>query len=462
MTLSFYNTLARARVPFVPHDPKRVTIYACGPTVYDYAHLGNARAAVVFDVLFRLLRHTYGAAQVVYARNYTDVDDKINAAAQASGNADIMAAIADITQRTTRYYEEDMAALLVLEPTLKPRVTDNIAAIIAMIETLLARGYAYVAEGHVLFATTKLADYGKLSRHSRDDLIAGARVDVAPYKADPADFVLWKPSPPELPGWDSPWGRGRPGWHIECSAMIAQHLGTTIDIHAGGHDLIFPHHENEIAQSESCHGAPLAQLWLHNGMLLVGGQKMSKSLGNFYTVRDVLAQAPGEAIRFYLLKTHYRQPFDLSLSGLKTARAELDKFYTALRDAPAVSDTLPPPELLAALGDDLNTPNAIRVLHDLCATIHKTKGEAKTQAQQALRAGGALLGIVQQPATTWFAQATDGVNSISVAEIEALIAARQTAKRGKNFAEADRLRAALLEQGVALEDTPQGTQWKRV
>ncbi len=329
MTLHLFNTLGREKQLFEPLDSGNVRMYVCGPTVYDDAHIGNARPAVVFDVLFRLLRHLYGAAHVAYARNITDVDDKIIAAHRASGEP-----IAAITERTTRAYHQDMRALGCLDPTIEPRATMHIAEMQAMIARLIERGHAYAADGHVLFDVPSMPGYGALSRRDLDEMIAGARVEVAPYKKDPRDFVLWKPSGPDDPGWDSPWGRGRPGWHIECSAMSCRYLGETFDIHGGGADLIFPHHENEIAQSAGAHdGRPLARYWLHNGYLMTEGEKMSKSLGNFYTVHDLLAEFPGEAIRLTLLQTHYRQPLDFTKDGIAQAKRLLDRFYGALRAA---------------------------------------------------------------------------------------------------------------------------------
>ncbi len=327
MTLALHNTLSRRKEVFQPLDPLNVRMYVCGPTVYDLPHIGNARPVIVFDVLYRLLRASYGADHVRYVRNITDVDDKINAAAKANGEP-----IRALTERTAAIFREDAAALLALPPDIEPRATEHVPAMIAMIERLIGSGHAYEAEHHVLFAVGSLADYGRLSRRSRDEMIAGARVEIAPFKRDPADFVLWKPSPEPLPGWDSPWGRGRPGWHIECSAMGEVHLGETFDIHAGGLDLIFPHHENEIAQSEAAHhGAPLARYWLHNGFVTVDGEKMAKSEGNFTTIRDVLRDAPGEAARFAMLASHYRDPLDWTAERLSQARIALDRFYLALR-----------------------------------------------------------------------------------------------------------------------------------
>ena len=453
--LQVYNTLAREKQRFEPLDPDHVRIYVCGPTVYDLAHIGNARPVIVFDVLVRLLRRIYPA--VTYARNITDVDDKINAAFQQTGEA-----IESITARTTTAYHDDMAAVNALPPDIEPRATQHVPQMIAMIETLIARDYAYEADGHVLFNVPKMADYGQLSRHNREELVAGARVDVAPYKRDPADFVLWKPSAAALPGWDSPWGRGRPGWHIECSAMGKAHLGTTFDIHGGGQDLIFPHHENEIAQSRCAHdGAPLAQYWMHNGYVIVEGEKMSKSLGNFTTVRDLLAEAPGEAIRLTMLMTHYRQPLDWTSAGLGQARDTLNRLYGALRNLADVDagSREQSDDLVAALADDLNTPQAIVALHGVAGDANKASDPAEqARLKSALLGGGDLLGILQQSPEEWFrgsAQADD------VAKIDGLIAQRETARKTKDFAEADRIRDELLDRGIVLEDGAGGTTWRR-
>src|SRR5690625_2424749 len=354
--LVLHNTLSREREVFQPEDPANVRLYVCGPTVYDFAHIGNARPVVVFDVLFRLLRHLYGPDKVTYARNITDVDDKIITAARASGES-----IEQVTERTTRAFHEDMAALGALPPSVEPRATGHIDEMIAMIERLIEKGHAYVIKQHVLFSVPTMEDYGQLSRRDREELIAGARVEVAPYKRDPADFILWKPSGEDEPGWHSPWGRGRPGWHIECSAMSEAHLGKTFDIHGGGLDLIFPHHENEIAQSRCAHGTGyMAKTWMHNGYVVVGGQKMSKSLGNFLTVRDLLEEGvPGEAIRLALLSAHYRQPLDITREKLAEARAQLDGFYGALRTAPPGPEVPPPEPLLTALCDDLDRKSVV-------------------------------------------------------------------------------------------------------
>src|SRR5438552_17460482 len=384
MPLVLYNSLTRRKEPFEPLDPQRVRMYVCGPTVYDEAHIGNARAITAFDLLYRVLRHQYGESHVTYVRNITDVEDKIMAAAKASGQT-----IDQVTQRTTAIFHEDMAALFNLPPDIEPRATEYIPQMIALIERLIASGHAYAAEGHALFRVASYAEYGKLSRRSRRDMIAGARVEVAPYKEDPGDFVLWKPSTPDQPGGESPWGRGRPGWHIECSAMSENTLGETFDIHGGGLDLMFPHHENEIAQSVCAHaGRPFARYWLHNGMLTVGGAKMAKSEGNFITVRDALAQAPGEVIRLALLGTHYRDPLDWTPDKLRQSRTILDRFYRAL----SLPGTSPAgrPEIGAvrdALEDDVNTPLALTELHELAGAVYRSGNEEdRGRPQAALRA----------------------------------------------------------------------------
>ncbi len=442
--LRLHNSLTRRREVFAPLDPSNVRLYVCGPTVYDLAHLGNARPVVVFDVLARLLRHRY--PRVTYVRNITDVDDKINARAAESGEP-----IGAITARTTADFHADMAALGALPPDIEPRATGHIAEMIALIERLIAGGHAYEAEGHVLFAVASFPDYGRLSGRSPDELIAGARVDVAPYKRDPGDFVLWKPSTPDLPGWDSPWGRGRPGWHIECSAMSWRYLGETFDIHGGGQDLIFPHHENELAQSCCAFpGSGFARTWLHNGMLLIGGEKMSKSLGNFLTVRDALARAPGEAVRLLLLRSHYRATLDFSDDGLAEARKDLDRWYRALdRTRPAAAEA--PAPVLEALSDDLNTPLAIAELHRLADAA--LAGDAA--ASGGLRAAGEMLGILQADPAAWFRGGDDA------AAIETAIAERLAARRARDFARADAIRQELASQGVLLEDGPGGTTWRR-
>ena len=433
MTLRLFNTLTKSKDDFVPLDPKNVRMYVCGPTVYDFAHIGNARPAIVFDLLFRLLRYTYGDAHVSYVRNITDVDDKINARAAERGIS-----IRELTEDTARIYNEDVAALGCLPPTVQPRATEHIGQMIALIEKLIAAGHAYAAEGHVLFDVSSKPDYGKLARRSLDEMIAGARVDVAPYKKGAMDFVLWKPSDDRAPGWDSPWGRGRPGWHIECSAMAGQHLGESFDIHGGGIDLMFPHHENEIAQSECGHGGkPMAKVWMHNGFLQVEGEKMSKSLGNFFTIRELLADWPGEVLRFNMLRTHYRQPIDFTVAGLKESWKTLERWYE--RSEP-VSDPGPSAEFLEALADDLNTPAAIASLH---------------QADEFALAGG--LGFLGFSNVQLKIAAKAAVNE---AEIHRAIEARKAARAAKNFAESDRIRDAMLAKGIVLKDGPQGTTWE--
>jgi len=445
MTLHVHNTLTRRKEAFEPIDPNNVRMYVCGPTVYDLAHIGNARPVVVFDVLARLLRTIY--PKVTYARNITDVDDKINARARESGED-----IRTITERTAAVFHEDMAALGALPPDVEPRCTDHIAEMIEMTETLIAKGNAYEADGHVLFNVPSMADYGQLSRHSREELIAGARVDVAPYKKDPADFVLWKPSDDQTPGWDSPWGRGRPGWHIECSAMSKRYLGEVFDIHGGGQDLIFPHHENELAQSRCAHGNDLmARYWMHNGYLMAEGEKMSKSLGNFYTVRDLLAEFPGEAIRLVLLKTHYRQPLDFTKSGIAEAKRELDGFYRTIEAAGSPVGNEVDPAVIESLSDDLNTPRALSRLHQL-----RSDGDVS-----GLIASAAMLGLLQQDPEDWFKWSPAGSESVDESEIEGLIEERKQARANKDFARADEIRDDLAARGIILEDGAGGTTWKR-
>ena len=438
------NSLTHRKERFVPLDPAHVRMYVCGPTVYDLAHVGNARPVVVFDVLARLLRQLF--PHVTYVRNITDVDDKINARAAETGQS-----IGAVTAATTAEFHIDMAALGALPPDVVPRATEHIPEMILLIERLIASGHAYPAAGHVLFSVASDPAYGKLSGRSPDELLAGARVDVAPYKRDSGDFVLWKPSTPDLPGWDSPWGFGRPGWHIECSALSWRYLGESFDIHGGGQDLIFPHHENERAQSCCAFpGSEFARVWMHNGMLLVNGEKMSKSLGNFFTVRDVLAKAPGEAVRLLLLRAHYRGALDFTDTALASAKTELDRFYRALERHPVTSSgdsTL----VLNALCDDLNTPLALRHMHAFAdlALAGDPSGAA------ALRASGELLGLLQSDPAAWFRGGDDGT------EIEAAIAARLAARKARDFALADQIRADLTAQGIVLEDGPQGTTWRR-
>ena len=453
MPISLYNSLSRRTEPFSPLDPNRVTVYLCGPTVYNYVHIGNARGPVVFDVLVNLLRRHY--AGVVYARNITDVDDKINAAALEQG-----VPISQITSRFAQAYREDMAGLGIAPPDVEPHATAHIGQIIEMIQTLIGNGHAYEAEGHVLFDVASYAAYGELSGRDTDELIAGARVEVAPYKRNPTDFVLWKPSTPELPGWDSPWGRGRPGWHIECSAMSAAHLGETIDIHAGGVDLQFPHHENEIAQSTCAHvGKVFARWWLHNGMLTFDGRKMSKSLGNVLLIHELLKMHPPEALRLLLLRGHYRQPLDWSDAAIAQAVSTLDGWYRVLRELShvTVDATLPlpvPERLEAALCDDLNTPQALAELSVLADAARQSPSPA---TKAALLGGGAALGLLQQNPEAWFKQA--GGSEVDANRVEALLEERRAARAARDFARADAIRGELTAMGVVLEDSAQGTRW---
>jgi cysteinyl-tRNA synthetase len=461
VSLVLYDTKARAKREFVPIDPTRIGMYVCGPTVYDRAHIGNARPVIVFDVLYRLLRRIYGDGNVTYVRNITDVDDKIIAAAQKSGQS-----IADITVGTTQVFHDDMAGLGALQPDHEPRATDHIEGMIAMAETLIARGHAYEAEGHVLFNVPSMDDYGVLSRRSLKDMIAGARVEVAPYKKSPADFVLWKPSTDDQPGWDSPWGRGRPGWHLECSVMSEKYLGVPIDIHGGGQDLVFPHHENERAQSLCAHDDldSFANYWVHNGFVVVEGEKMSKSLGNFLTVDDVLADIGhdrGEVARFLMLGTHYRKPLDWTAAGMVEAKASLDRLYTALAglsDVAAGSDDLPE-GVMAALEDDLNTPKVMAELYALATTANKsTDGAERARLKGAMLAVGDVLGLLGHDPVEWF-KGVDGGDDAG--HIDGLIEAREMARTARDFATADRIRDELLADGIVLEDSPDGTRWKR-
>ena len=460
MTIALYNTLTRQKERFVPEDPKRVTMYACGPTVYHYAHIGNARPAVVFDLLYRVLSARFD--QVVYARNITDVDDKINQAAHDQG-----VDISEISNRYATAYHQDMAALGVAPPTIEPRATDHMAQIIDMIEALIQKGSAYVAEGHVLFSVSEFGDYGQLSGRDRREMIAGARVDVAPYKKDPADFVLWKPAEDDAPGWPSPWGRGRPGWHIECSAMSAHHLGPVIDIHAGGQDLIFPHHENEIAQSRCAHGTDtFARYWLHNGFVTVDGKKMSKSLGNVLTVHALLEDWPGEVLRYVLLTAHYRQPLDWSDKVLKQAQTNLDRLYQRLEAhgpiTPAEPDIDPDrvdPGVWAALEDDLNTPTALAALNHLAKSIDQASPDQQPALAQRLADSARALGLLQASPAEWL-QKRQGDVGMSDEAIAAKIEARNQARENRDFALADALREKLAESGIVIKDGPDGTTWE--
>ncbi|MDG1662636.1 MAG: cysteine--tRNA ligase [Pseudomonadales bacterium] len=471
-SLALYNTRLSKKALFTPIDPNRVTMYVCGPTVYNRVHIGNARPAVVFDLLYRLLQTQY--PNVVYARNITDIDDKIMRAAEEQGES-----ITALSARYAQAYFDDMQALNNLSPDIQPYATAHIPQMIAMVEKLVEREHAYEADGHVLFAVQSMADYGKLSNRSIDDMLAGARVEVAPYKRYAGDFVLWKPSSEDEPGWKSPWGRGRPGWHLECSAMIETHLGESIDIHGGGRDLVFPHHENELAQSECAHdGKTFVNLWMHNGYINIDGEKMSKSLGNFTLVNDLLQNYAGETLRFALLSAQYRSELNFSVELLDQAKASLDSLYTILKasapshDTTAEGGTLPETgtpcvtslaqePFYQALLDDLNTPIAIRELHVLGKLLSQAKpGPEQQLLRQRLLNCAKLLGILQQSPTEWF-HAVIGASQLSEADIEASIAARNAAKLNKDYAQADAIRQSLLEQGVVLEDSRDGTSWRR-
>jgi len=458
MSLRLYDTMTRKKRDFVPNDPKRVTMYVCGPTVYSYAHIGNARPPAVFDVLHRLLRRAYGEDHVMYARNITDVDDKMIAAAR-DGDCEMC----DVADEFTGVYLEDMGALGVLPPALAPRATDYIDEMIALIARLVDNGSAYAADGHVLFDVPAFTDYGRLSNRSMDEQLAGARIEVESYKKNPADFVLWKPSVAKEPGWESPWGRGRPGWHSECAAMIEAVLGTTIDIHGGGQDLIFPHHENELAQAACVHdGAPLANYWLHNGFLTMDAEKMSKSLGNVSLVHDLLKSWKGEELRFALLSAHYRQPLDWTDKLLQQSRATLDGWYRALlklkdvEPAPGVT----PDELLRALNDDLNTPLAFAAVSAYAADANKAdNAQSRALIKAKLLEAGALLGVLQHDPESWFQ--ADAGEGPTAEEIEGLLARRQEARAAKDFAESDRIRDDLAARGVLIEDGAGGATWRR-
>ncbi len=455
MPITLYDTRRGRKLPFIPLNEGRVTMYLCGPTVYNYAHIGNARPAVVFDLLARLLRRRY---VLRFARNFTDVDDKINAAAAETGKP-----IGEITDRFKLAYNEDMGALGVRPPDVEPSATDHIGEMIAMIEKLIAGGHAYAAEGHVLFDVASHRDYGSLSKRNLRDMVAGARVEVAPYKKSAHDFVLWKPSTRDLPGWDSPWGRGRPGWHIECSAMAEKHLGMTIDIHAGGQDLVFPHHENELAQSTCAHdGAEFARYWLHNGFLSLDHEKMSKSLGNVLLVHDLVREIPGEVIRLALLSAHYRQPLEWSDDTIDAARRMLDRLYGAVRgiavDRAARSAAQPPAGFLEALEDDLNTPKAMAEFFALAKSLNKAGDEnVRVRLAAAMFASGDLIGLLQQDPESWFA----GHGDITPDTIEGLLERRRAAKAARDFAAADAIREQLAASGVRIEDGPDGTTWRR-
>jgi len=444
--LKLYDTLSREKRPFAPLEPSRVRMYVCGPTVYDFAHIGNARPVIVFDVLFRLLRHLYGQDAVTYVRNITDVDDRINARAAERGIP-----IRALTEETYRIFKEDVAALGCLPPTVEPRATEHIAEMKTLIERLVASGNAYVAEDHVLFSVPSMPEYGRLSKRSLDEMVAGARVDVAPYKRGDMDFVLWKPSKEGEPGWPSPAGiatPGRPGWHIECSAMAWKHLGETFDIHGGGIDLEFPHHENEIAQSRCAFHTPLmANFWMHNGFLQVEGEKMSKSLGNFFTIREVLADWQGDVVRLAMLSSHYRQPINWTVKGLEEAEKALANFFDA---ASADAEPRPAPGVLEALSDDLNTPQAIAEMHAL----------RNAAGRKALAGTLAFFGFRPNAFSEW-REARAPAPALPAEEIDRRIAARLDARKAKNFAEADRIRDELAAMGILLKDSKDGTTWEQ-
>jgi cysteinyl-tRNA synthetase len=459
MALNIFNTQSGKKEVFEPIDPKRVTMYVCGPTVYNFVHIGNARPIVVFDVLFRLLRQFY--PKVIFARNLTDVDDNINKAAKENDES-----IRALTDRFISAFHEDVASLNTLPPSVEPRATEHIEPMLAMIQTLVDTGHAYAADGHVLFDVTSMPEYGELSHRNLEDMLAGARVEVASYKKHPSDFVLWKPSNSDEPGWESPWGVGRPGWHLECSTMIDKHLGESIDIHGGGRDLIFPHHENERAQSQCAHGGKtFVRYWMHNGYITVKGDKMSKSEGNFFTLRDVLEAAPGEAVRIALLSSHYRSPMDWSSDILKQAKAGLDGLYNALRqvgDIEVEADAGIPDDFLSALEDDLNTPVAIACLHDMGKQLNKAetvvdKARLKTQ----LLNSGQLLGLFSEDVEAWFRWQPKSAQGMSDEEIEALIHERRQARENKNFARSDEIRDQLQAAGIVLEDGAEKTTWRR-
>jgi cysteinyl-tRNA synthetase len=488
VTIRLYDTMARAKRDFVPANPERVTMYVCGPTVYGRAHIGNARPAVVFDVLARLLRHSYGADKLVYARNITDIDDKINASAASEG-----VDISVISKRFEEFYLADMGALGVQPPDIAPHATAYMAQMITMIAGLIDTGAAYAVEGHALFDVTRADHYGALSRRPLDEMIAGARVEVAPFKRNPADFVLWKPSTPDQPGWDAPWSRGRPGWHIECSAMIAAELGETIDIHGGGLDLLFPHHENELAQSRCAHGAPLANYWLHNGFLGMGTEKMSKSLGNVVSVADLLAQGwHGEVLRLSLLSAHYRQPLEWTESLLKSQKATLDRWYEALRILKKKRKPVPTTACLAALRDDLDTSGVVKEIARCASEAlgnrelaeqalrandvenHKKFLKAAARSARQMLANANLVGLLNESSRAWrthkrmksplTVRSNLGGSErerLSSASIEASIAARAAARSRKDFTEADRIREELISAGIVLEDGSARTTWRR-
>jgi cysteinyl-tRNA synthetase len=467
MELHLYDTLTREKRPFVPLDPNNVRMYVCGPTVYDFAHIGNARPVIVFDVLFRLLRHLYGENHVTYVRNITDVDDKINdRAARDFPGLPLNEAIRKVTEQTANQFHADVAGLGSLPPTYEPRATDFVlpradgkADMATLIKQLIARGHAYEAGGEVLFDVQSMPDYGALSGRKLDEQLAGARVAVDAHKKNPADFVLWKLSSEHEPGWDSPWGRGRPGWHIECSAMSAAYLGNVFDIHGGGLDLIFPHHENEIAQSRCAHGtATMANYWMHNGFLEVEGAKMSKSLGNFVTIRELLNDWPGEVLRLNMLKTHYRSPIDWTLKGLEESKRVIDSWYDIVGDdtqAPGKADD----GVVSLLSDDLNTSGVITRLHAIASGRTEASGSAPIEIKRTLKASAMLLGLLGQTKREYLESNPKAV-TVNKAVVDALIADRTAARARKDFKESDRIRDELAAMGVVIRDSKEGTTWE--
>jgi len=452
MNIKLYNTLARKKQNFIPINSNRVTMYICGPTVYSYPHIGNARGPVIFDILAGLLKREY---ELIYVRNITDLDDKIYEAAKSEQSD-----VSEITERYTKIYHQDISALGVKDPDIEPRATDHIKEMIEMIESLLAKGYAYENEGHVLFSVDSYSDYGSLSNRQHEDQIAGARVAIAAYKKNPRDFVLWKPSTPDLPGWESPWGVGRPGWHLECSTMAKKYLGETLDIHGGGSDLIFPHHENECAQSICSHkGKPFANFWVHHGMIDFNNTKMSKSEGNLLLIRDLLKEIPGEVVRMALISTHYRKPINWSNDLIKDSKKKLDRLYGAIRKIDIFHNTEPSNEVLLALADDLNTPKALSALFNIVKLINNSEDPVeRDKYASTLMASASLLGLMTMSADEWFKTTPNGV--LTREEIEHLITQRERARKSKNFSESDRIRNDLLQKGVVIEDGPDGTEWR--
>ena len=452
MNIKLYNTLAGKKQNFIPINPYRVTMYICGPTVYSYPHIGNARGPVIFDILAGLLRREY---ELIYVRNITDLDDKIYEAAKSEQSD-----VSEITERYTKIYHQDISALGVKDPDIEPRATDHIKEMIEMIEGLLAKGYAYENEGHVLFSVDSYSDYGSLSNRQHEDQIAGARVAIAAYKKNPRDFVLWKPSTPDLPGWESPWGVGRPGWHLECSTMAKKYLGETLDIHGGGSDLIFPHHENECAQSICSHkGEPFANFWVHHGMIDFNDTKMSKSEGNLLLIKDLLEEIPGEVVRMALISAHYRKPINWSNDLIKDSKKKLDRLYGAIRKIDIFQNTEPSNEVLLALADDLNTPKALSALFNIVKLINNSEDPVeRDKYASTLMASASLLGLMTMSADEWFKTTPKGV--LTREEIEHLITQRERARKSKNFSESDRIRNDLLQKGVVIEDGPDGTEWR--